>query len=123
MPIKSETDLGCEVHTGRRRAEKLVVRLHHTLASCQEDEFLLSVAKWRRCIQQNKVRYRDERDWRLTLGINCSFSSIDFIRLLSSTCCSYCVFSGTFACLSFLCLFTWNGRSKIAEANLQSASL
>lgn len=51
---------------------------------------------------------------RLTLGINCSFSSIVFSLRLSSTCCSYSLIS---TC-SFGCLLTRNGRSRMADANL-----
>lgn len=55
-----------------------------------------------------------------TLGINCSFSNIFFIRCFNSTCCSYCDLGGS-AVFAFLFLFTWNGRSRMADANLPSA--
>lgn len=82
----------------------LIVRLHHPLTSREEDEFLESVRS---------------RLGRLTLGMSCSFSSMVLNRLLSSTCCSYCDFSGS---LSFplLPFRTWNGRRRIADANLSS---
>jgi len=55
-----------------------------------------------------------------TLGINCSFSNMLFILCFNSTCCSYCDLGGS-SDLPFLFLFTWNGRRRIAEANLTSA--